>query len=739
MFGASLRINSGLSHLSLRKQVFLLVLLITIMAGAVMAVFGKQQARDATREEAELRAKALADVAALLVVDHLQAGEDARLKAVLSGLMDGSSIQRIEIRDTRRNRVLTFAWPKRPDGMATGARPLSMEIASQGVLTERLGQVRRPVEVNWEGETQLWVTRPLGKDPEGDFLGVVLSDSDIENHENGVMRDQLLLGLGFTLLTSLTLYWLLSRTLQPVAHLARHMRHYRGEEGDTWHGHASSREVEEIASAYESMRLRLQQQMQIMRVGRELLSAILETAPSGVVVVNGEGRVRMANRVARRQFLIAGGQDQGESGPLIEWLLPELGDKLKATYRADAQEDAQGWRTIAQSLNGERFVAQVHMAALTVEGWPDHVLSVRDITREVESSRQIELRTQRLNSVLELNTEGVVLFSAQRQLVYLNPQMRTYLADLESSYLSNLPLQALERMLCDTSTRTRPYIPIDEMAPPVPLTFALAGNPERVLTRTWRQTQGGDNELVMFFQDITEQETVARMKSEFLSSAAHELRTPLTSILGFSDLMLQHEISGEEQQELLQTIRDQSALLVNIINEMLDLSRIESRQGQDFSPCACSVQQACRLAASSVRFPGDTREVVQGHDDPHLQAWVDPEKLHQVLINLLSNAYKFSPGGGEIAVGTRREIRGGQEMAVIEVRDHGMGISADVLEHVYERFFRADKSGHIPGTGLGLALVKQIVELSGGSVHITSTVGLGTTVTVALPLSLIHI
>ena len=126
---------------------------------------------------------------------------------------------------------------------------------------------------------------------------------------------------------------------------------------------------------------------------------------------------------------------------------------------------------------------------------------------------------------------------------------------------------------------------------------------------------------------------------------------------------------------------------------------------------------------------------MKGHDDPHLQAWVDPEKLHQVLINLLSNAYKFSPGGGEIAVGTRREIRGGQEMAVIEVRDHGMGISADVLEHVYERFFRADKSGHIPGTGLGLALVKQIVELSGGSVHITSTVGLGTTVTVALPLA----
>ena len=97
MFGASLRINSGLSHLSLRKQVFLLVLLITIMAGAVMAVFGKQQARDATREEAELRAKALADVAALLVVDHLQAGEDARLKAVLSGLMDGSSLSLIHI------------------------------------------------------------------------------------------------------------------------------------------------------------------------------------------------------------------------------------------------------------------------------------------------------------------------------------------------------------------------------------------------------------------------------------------------------------------------------------------------------------------------------------------------------------------------------------------------------------------------------------------------------------------
>lgn len=726
-----LRTTLWLTRLSLRKQVFLLMLLGVLVAGAIMGLLGGRFTHDAAREEADLRGEALVESAVMIAGDYLHAGETERMERALSRLMRGSGIERIEVQDLRRNGVVTLAW-RAQQGSADRAVVVGFDL--RGQMLQEHGASPNLSEVTFGGQPYLWVTRPLVDAGKASYLGVMFSDKDIRAHESEVLRNQLLLTLAFTVLLALALYVVLSRTLRPITQLARHMREFRAEGGEVWTGHASSREVVEIATAYESLRQRLQQQMQAMRVGRELMSATLDTTPSGVLVVNAQGRVRMANRAARRQFLIAGEQDQGDGGPRIEWLLPELDGRLAVPGRLGAFDDAQGWRCVAQALNGRRFLAQVHMASLGVDGSADHVFSVRDVTREEESSRQIEVRTQRLNLVLTLSTEGIVLFSAQRHLAYANPQMQQYLASMDAGYLTNLPLQAFERLLIEASVMARPYVPIDEQEPAMPLVFALKGQPERVLTRTWRLSEAGDNELVVFFQDVTEQETVARLKSEFLSAAAHELRTPLTSILGFSDLMLQHELPPEEQRELLQTIRDQSALLVNIINEMLDLSRIESRQGQDFKPRACLVQQACRLAAASVHPPGDTRQVAQRHDDDQLQVWADPEKLHQVLVNLLSNAYKFSPGGGVIELSSRRALRGDEAVALIEVRDHGLGMSEAELAHVFERFFRADKSGHIPGTGLGLSLVKQIVELSGGRVRLSSRPGEGTRVEVELPL-----
>jgi signal transduction histidine kinase len=126
---------------------------------------------------------------------------------------------------------------------------------------------------------------------------------------------------------------------------------------------------------------------------------------------------------------------------------------------------------------------------------------------------------------------------------------------------------------------------------------------------------------------------------------------------------------------------------------------------------------------------------VQRHEDGLLQVWSDPEKLHQVLVNLLSNAYKFSPEGGSIELRSRRARRDGTPVALIEIQDQGIGMDPAALAHVFERFFRADKSGHIPGTGLGLSLVKQIVELSGGQIHLESQPGQGTRVEITLPLA----
>ena len=728
-----LRATLGLSRLNLQQQAFLILLVAMLIASALALVVGHQRTHAGVMDEAHLRGRALAGVSVTFAAEYLAVGEHERLDKALRRVMLASTVERIEVEDRARGGVITLAWQALAAGPVSGQRVVVSGFGSQGLLIAEHGSSELPLPVVFEGRPFFWMTRTLSSSPGAPLIGVLFAYDDILDRENQELREQLLTALGFTALTTLVLFVVISRALRPVAQLAAHMRELRLEGGEAWKGRASSHEVGEIAAAYEALRLRLRQQVQAMRAGNELLAATLDTAPSGLLVVDDRGRVRLVNRAARRQFLIAGGQDQGESGPRIEWLLPELDRMPLGRQELGVFEDGQGWRCQAQSLNGNRFLAQVHKATLRVDGRSDEVYSVRDISRDDEAQRQVQLRTQRLNSVLTLSTEGIVLFSAQRHVAYVNPQMLQYLSGTGAGYLINLPMAMFERLLAERSTGARPYMGVDENQSPEPLVFALDGPAERVLSRTWRHTGGDDNELVMFFRDVTEQEVVARMKSEFLSAAAHELRTPLTSILGFSDLMLQHELPPEEQRELLQTMRDQSALLVNIINEMLDLSRIESRQGTDFNPVACLVRDVCRLAVASVRPPGDLRQVDIRHEDESLQVWADPEKLHQVLVNLLSNAFKFSPGGGPITLSTRLAHRDGGGAALIEVRDHGMGMNEAELSHLFERFFRADKSGHIPGTGLGLALVKEIMDRSGGRVQVRSTPGRGTVVELTLP------
>ena len=188
---------------------------------------------------------------------------------------------------------------------------------------------------------------------------------------------------------------------------------------------------------------------------------------------------------------------------------------------------------------------------------------------------------------------------------------------------------------------------------------------------------------------------------------------------------------------MLATVHRQSAVLIEIVNDLLDLSRIEAAGTAD-----CELQDADPLAEvqavvqgfrpSPVTRPGP-EVIVEGGLAP---VRIDRGKFAQVMRNLLSNAYKYSPQGGpvRVCIGQGQGEAGEAELR-ITVEDQGMGMSPAQLARVFERFYRADASGNIPGTGLGMSIVKDIIELIGGRVEVHSVLGEGTTVTVTLPLA----
>ena len=216
---------------------------------------------------------------------------------------------------------------------------------------------------------------------------------------------------------------------------------------------------------------------------------------------------------------------------------------------------------------------------------------------------------------------------------------------------------------------------------------------------------------------------------EFTAKAAHELRTPITSIYGFTALLKTRSYDPEVARDVVETIHEQAGRLVQISNDLLDLSRIEERGAQAFAFEAQQVAPLLERAAGEHAAPGDARRV-QVEVEPGLPALrLDRVKIAQALANILGNAHKFSAHGTPI---TLRAFREGGRVG-IRVADRGIGMSAEELGHLFERFWRADKASEIPGSGLGMTLAREIVQFHDGTIEVHSAPGEGTAVTIWLP------
>ncbi len=404
------------------------------------------------------------------------------------------------------------------------------------------------------------------------------------------------------------------------------------------------------------------------------------------------------------------------------------------------------------------------------------MLIAHDITESVTARRNQErsaelarARAAELDTVISHMADGMAIFDEHGELVRINPAGVELLG--QGVVKGSLPQQRPEQY--GLYTATGELFELKQL----PSLRALKGEivtgeimlvrrPDRedaiirVSCSPLTDPEGHINGAVAVFHDITQDKMVERLKDEFLSIVSHEVRTPLTAIIGYSDLMLRgvHGSLAERQGKVLKSVRANAGRLLRLINDLLDVSKLESGSMQlnsdlaDIAALTTTILAQIRIVASN-----NGVEVHNLLPDRRLNKVIgDEQKLQQIIENLVTNAIKFTPGG-TVTVDAYLSLLAPNDPAlceqepfaepppdsdarslVVSVRDSGAGLEQGQLEHIWDRFYQADTSvkRRSGGAGLGLTIVRSLVELHGGQIWATSGgEGKGSTFSFSLPIA----
>lgn len=413
---------------------------------------------------------------------------------------------------------------------------------------------------------------------------------------------------------------------------------------------------------------------------------------------------------------------------------------LVVTAGLDTQELLANHRSDRNALWLQATAVTVLILALAA-ALSRYLLQIRQAIAERQFAlTQTKDRTEQLNAIFVLSPDGFVAFDRERRVKYVSPAFLQMMApgpvQVEGLDEAEFTAWLVQRCELGTPFAGFPALRSEVTAgkPDAHHLIEINRNGKRMLQVGLRCSESSTISQILYFRDVTREAEVDQMKSEFLSTAAHELRTPMASVYGFSEVLLAQEFDATTQREFLTIIYQQSKLMSDILDELLDLARIEARRGKDFRYTRVCLQALAADVVKAFKLPPNRALPELLTPEQPLYVMADAGKLRQAILNVLSNAYKYSPEGGAVLVEVDAQgVSTSPATVCIHITDHGMGMTQKQLERVCERFYRADNSGSIPGTGLGMSIVKEIIELHGGRVTLSSTIGQGTRVSLILP------
>ena len=347
-----------------------------------------------------------------------------------------------------------------------------------------------------------------------------------------------------------------------------------------------------------------------------------------------------------------------------------------------------------------------------------------DVLEDRVEERTSQLRAQyaQLEAILESTTDGIILAGTDGELVLANPVARDWLRQTLSPEESDQLREAVKALAMQAEGK--PEMVLELTGLDLQLTAAPVRKPEMEEARA-----------VVAIHDVSHLKALNRMKSRFVSNVSHELRTPIATIKLLAHLMQQQP---EGWKEYLDPLIHEAEHQANLVRDILEISRVDAGRTeirQEPTNLNDLVEMAMEKYENQSQDHGLTLTYDPGRPDPIASA--DSKWMMQVLNNLLSNAFRYTPEGGTITISTDCEVANGRSWTTLTVTDTGIGIPEEELPYIFDRFFRGEKprTMQISGTGLGLAILKEIVELHGGQVTVESEVGEGSSFTVWLPRS----